>query len=179
MWELTGALGCIQTLPVTLDVGTNNQKLLDDEFYIGLRQKRATGKVSWFVQWSYKYLMSRRSEHKEELCWGVRVVMLIEECQGQAVSHDMVMFSFIDAAWMMQIHSFMWQVLLSRIHICNLASRFPYLVHKVFLVERIHAHHGLLATCWIVVSSGIRWFCSRVHGCCETCIRREMPCSGN
>lgn len=46
MWELTGALGCIQTLPVTLDVGTNNQKLLDDEFYIGLRQKRATGKVS-------------------------------------------------------------------------------------------------------------------------------------
>ena len=48
-----------RTLPVVLDCGTNNQKLLDDELYLGLKESRARGEkydafVDKFVQTARK-----------------------------------------------------------------------------------------------------------------------------
>lgn len=45
VYTLCGAIDPNRTLPILLDVGTNNQELLDDPLYLGIRHKRISGKA--------------------------------------------------------------------------------------------------------------------------------------
>ncbi|KAJ2914932.1 hypothetical protein MD484_g5500, partial [Candolleomyces efflorescens] len=60
MYTLVGGLDPSKTLAVMLDVGTNNEELLNDPLYVGWRSKRVTGKdydefIDKFVQLVRKY----------------------------------------------------------------------------------------------------------------------------
>ncbi len=44
VYSLCGGIDPLKTLPITLDIGTNNQTLLNDSLYLGCRNARITGK---------------------------------------------------------------------------------------------------------------------------------------
>ncbi|KAF8036239.1 hypothetical protein BT93_C2066 [Corymbia citriodora subsp. variegata] len=52
-------------LPVTIDVGTNNEDLLKDEFYIGLRQRRATGQE--YADLLHEFMNAVKQTYGEEV----------------------------------------------------------------------------------------------------------------
>ncbi|GFS41056.1 NADP-malic enzyme 3 [Actinidia rufa] len=52
-------------LPITIDVGTNNETLLKEEFYIGLKQRRATGKE--YADFLHEFMTAVKQNYGEKV----------------------------------------------------------------------------------------------------------------
>ncbi|KAL5548215.1 hypothetical protein UlMin_003446, partial [Ulmus minor] len=68
--------GCF---PVTIDISTNNQKLLDDEVYIGFRHKRATGQE--YADLLDEFMSAIRQNYQRNLKI-LQITMRLSFCQN-------------------------------------------------------------------------------------------------
>lgn len=71
LFTVLGGLDPADVLPICIDVGTDNKKLLEDKFYIGLRQGRVSGDAYNELLDELVYGLKRR--------FGPRVLMCFEE----------------------------------------------------------------------------------------------------
>ncbi|KAK4792284.1 hypothetical protein SAY86_022719 [Trapa natans] len=65
LYTALGGLRPSACLPITIDVGTNNEQLLNDEFYIGLKQRRATGQE--YAELLHEFMAAVKKNYGEKV----------------------------------------------------------------------------------------------------------------